>query len=141
MKDCTNSLNCSCFITPVSSPEREKAAKGVIPANTWANSNWAIKNFKEWVSNQSATIPDDPVPPELLESQDPELLCKWLCRYVIETRRTNGSQYPPSTLRSLLSGVNRVLQENKAPFSILDKGDHRIKDLLHTMDTIRNWSN
>ena len=48
----------------------------------------------------------------------------------------NGSQYPPATLRSLLSGVNCVLQENKAPFSILDKGDYRFKDLLHTLDTM-----
>ena len=34
MKDCTN---LSCFVAPVCSPEREKAAKGVIPANTRAN--------------------------------------------------------------------------------------------------------
>ena len=83
----------------------------------------------EWASSRSAITPDDPVPPNLLESNNPELLCKWLCRYVMETRRTDGSEYPPATLRSLLSGVNRVLQENKAPFSILDKGDVRFKDL------------
>ena len=47
LKDCANQ---SCFIAPVSSHERVKAAKGVIPANTRANSNWAIKNFKEWAS-------------------------------------------------------------------------------------------
>ena len=60
----------------MSSPKREKATKGTIPANTWKNSNLAIKNFKEWASNRSVNIPDDPVPAELLESQDPELLCK-----------------------------------------------------------------
>ena len=136
LKDCTDSLNCSRFVAPVSSPEREKAARGVIPANTQANSNWAVKNFKEWASNRSAMAPDDPVPPDLLKSQDTDLLCKWLCRYVMETRRTDGSLYPPSTLRSLLSGVNRALQENKAPFSILDKDDYRFKDLLKTLDTL-----
>lgn len=136
LKDCSNDLNHSRFIAPVSSPEREKAAKGVIPANTTANSNWAIKNFKDWASNRSAMTPNDPVPPDLLNSQDTVLLCKWLCRYVMETRRTDGSHYPPATLRSLLSGVNRKLQENKAPFSILDKDDHRFKDLLKTMDTV-----
>ena len=133
LKDCANQ---SRFIAPVSSPERVKAAKGVIPANTRANSNWAIKNFKEWASNRSTMAPNDPVPPDLLKSHDPELLCKWLCRYVMETRRTDGTQYPPATLRSLLSGVNRILQENKAPFSILDKDDRRFKDLLKTMDTL-----
>ena len=136
LKDCTNNLNNSRFVAPVSSPEREKAAKGVIPVNTRANSNWAIKNFKEWASNRLAMTPDDPVPADLLQSQDPDLLCKWLCRYVMETRRTDGSLYPPATLRSLLSGVNRVIQENKAPFSILDKDDYRFKDLLNTLDTL-----
>ena len=47
VKDYTNSLNHSHFIAPVISPEHKKAAKGVMPANTRANSNWAIKNFKE----------------------------------------------------------------------------------------------
>ena len=111
-------------------------SKGVIPANTRASSNWAIRNFNDWASNRSAMTPDDPVPANLLKSQDTVLLCKWLCRYVMETRRTDGSQYPPATLRSLLSGVNRVLQENKAPFSILDNDDYRFKDLLKTMDTL-----
>ena len=133
LKDCNNQNR---FIAPVSSPERVKAAKGVIPANTQANSNWAVKNFKEWASNRSAMAPSDPVPPDLLKSHDPELLCKWLCRFVMETRRTDGTQYPPATLRSLLSGVNRILQENKAPFSILDKDDRRFKDLLKTLDTL-----
>ena len=47
MKDCTNSVNFSCLIAPVSSPKREEATKGVIPANTRANSNWAIRNERQ----------------------------------------------------------------------------------------------
>ena len=39
MKDCTNNVNRNRFIAPVSSPECEKVAKVVIPANTQANSN------------------------------------------------------------------------------------------------------
>ena len=42
---------------------------------------------------------------DMLKSHDAELVCKWLCRYVMETRREYGNPYPPSTLRSLLSGV------------------------------------
>ena len=88
MKDCIALIVVVSLLWTVSSPKCEKAAKGVIPSNTWANSNWAMKNFKELASNRSATMPNDCVPPELLESQDPELLCKWLCRYVMEMWRT-----------------------------------------------------
>jgi len=69
MKDYTNSLNQSHFVSPVSSPERERASKGVIPANTRANSNWTVKFFKEWACNCSAMTPKDPVPSNLLECQ------------------------------------------------------------------------
>ena len=33
------------FTTPVTSPERAKVAKGVIPTNTEASTRWAMKNF------------------------------------------------------------------------------------------------
>jgi len=69
MKDCTNKLNQSHFMAPVGCV---KADKGVIPANNRANSNWAVKNFREWASNCSAVIPYDPVPSNLLECRDPQ---------------------------------------------------------------------
>ena len=123
----------------MSSPEHIKAASGVIPVKTRANSNWDIRNFKERASNWSAMRPNYPVSPDLLKSQDTDLLCKWLCRYMMETWRTDGSLYPPTTLRSMLSKVNCAIQENKASFSILDKDDYRIKDLAKTLDVLCNY--
>ena len=92
--------------------------------------------FEAWTKDRLNGSPDDPVPADLLKSHDPGLVCKWLCRFVLETRKDNGEPYPPATLRCLLSGINRVLQRNNAPFSILDKGDVRFKDLTKTLDTI-----
>lgn len=123
------------FTTPITSPEREKAAKGVIPANTEASIRWAIKNFNSWALNRSAANPDDFVPPDLLKSHDAALVCKWLCRYAMATRREDGTPYPP-TVRLLLSGVNRTLQSNNAPFSILDKNNLQFCDLIKTLDTV-----
>ena len=46
------------FAQPVESPEREKAAKGVIPAKTAASMQWALKNFNDWAHNRSLwTLP------------------------------------------------------------------------------------
>ena len=44
LKDSTNqpSRGASRFAEPISSPKREKAARGVIPANTESNTQWAV---------------------------------------------------------------------------------------------------
>ena len=68
--------------------------------------------------------PDDPVPKVLLASHNAELVCKWLSQFLMETRKTDGSLYPPLSLRSLICGLNRVFQRNQAPFSVVDKGDY-----------------
>ena len=78
---------------------REKAVHGVIPSNTKASTHWAVKNFKLQATNRSAINPSDPVP---AESYNPNLVCRRLRRYVMETRReADGHLYSPSTLRSL----------------------------------------
>lgn len=78
----------------------------------------------------------DAVPADLLRSHDAELVCKWLRRFVIVTRKTDGSAYLPSTLRSLVSGLNRMLQGNKASYSVLDKSDLRLYDLMKTLHSL-----
>jgi len=67
-----------------------------------------------------STVANKAVPADLLQSHDANCDCKWLCHFMMETRKTDGSKYPLSTQRSLIGGLNRVLQSNKAPFSVLD---------------------
>ena len=123
------------FGNPIESPERLTAARGV---NTEASTQWALKNFHAWAQNRSAQETaqetEAAVPVDLLRCHDAGLVCKWMCRFVIETRKTDGSAYPPATIRSLVSGLNREIQRNKAPFSVLDKNDARFRDLhLHLL--------
>ena len=124
------------FAIPTSSPERRKAALGVIPYNTECSTRWALKNFNLWCKNRAAVGPEFAVPSDLLRSHDPDLVCKYLCFYMMETRREDGGMYPPSTLRSLISGVNRILQANKAPFSVLDRSNPHFRELLNTLDSL-----
>ena len=81
-------------------------------------------------------VPDDPFPLDLLSSHDPVLVSKHLQHFVMETRNTNGESYTPATLRSLLSGINRILKANKAPFSIFNKEDPAFCNLMLTMDSL-----
>ena len=53
----------------------------------------------------------------------------------METRKSDGSPCVPSSLRSLVCGLNRVLQKNKAPsllWTIMTTG------LLNTLDSLRS---
>ena len=137
MQDLTNAhAGSSRFAKPVTSPEREKAAQGVIPSNTEASTQWAVRTYNAWAINRSFVNASEAVPDDLLASHDPQLVCQWLCRFVMEARKSDGSCYPPSSLRSLVCGLNRVLQRNKAPFSVVDKSDHRFRDLIKTLDSL-----
>ena len=59
-----------------------------------------------------------------------------MCCFIMETRKTDGSCYPPATLQSLVCGLNRELQRNGASFSTMDKGDSRFRPLLKTLDSL-----
>lgn len=133
LKDCTNARR---FGSPTSEEKLSKAAKGVVPSNTANNTRWAESNFLNWVRERNKRVPDEPVPLDLLKSHNADLVSKQLCRFVLETRREDGNRYPPATLRSLLSALNRIMQENKVPFSIFNKNDLRFRDLMLTLDSI-----
>ena len=94
----------------------EKAAEGVIPANTKSSTNWDVRTFKALVEERNLKASDDPVPLDLLEKPDADKLCMYMRLFVLEARKEDGQPYPPSTLRGLLSGLNRVLKQNKATF-------------------------
>lgn len=81
-------VNVSRFADRVSESAMEEATKGVVPENTEKNNEWALRNFLEWSTSRSTREPTDPVPENLLELNDPEILCKWLSFYVMETRQT-----------------------------------------------------
>ena len=48
--------NSSRFSKPVNSPERLHAAKGVVPANTEASTQWAVRNFTAWYRNRLTLV-------------------------------------------------------------------------------------
>ena len=124
------------FSSPVTSPERRDAAKGVVPTNTKLSNEWAMRNMRAWMKNRNELSPNDPVPADLLSCADASVLCKWLCCFVQETKKENGLPYPATTLRSLLAAFQRILHSNKVPVNIFDKSDLRFLDLHMTLDTV-----
>ena len=81
-------------------------SESFVPANTKANTKWAVRNFEAWDDWRIAQNPGDPVPSDILSCVDAVVLNKWLSLFVIETRKQDGRRYPASTLNLLLHGLN-----------------------------------
>ena len=80
-------------------------SEGFVPANTEANTEWAVMNFDAWADWRITQNPDDPVPSDILSCGDDLVLNKWLSLCVIEMQKQDGEQYPGSTLNLLLCGL------------------------------------
>ena len=59
-----------------------------------------------------------------------------MCKYILETRKSDGTKYRPGTIKSLIGGINRQLQLNKAPFSLFDRANVQCRDLCNTLDVV-----
>ena len=71
-----------------------------------------------------------------LECHDAATVSKYLHMFVFETRIADGTKYSPGSIRSLLSGLNRVLKEKAACFSVLDDQHTEYRELSKTLDVI-----
>ena len=125
------------FRSPVKEKEFRTAAKGVVPTNTKQCNEWACRVYRSWVQqrNERGNCTEK-VPENLLGSDNPELVCKFMCYFVLEVRQENGEEYTPGTLRCLLSGINRTMKDRGATFSILNKNDPAFRELMLTLDSI-----
>ena len=123
------------FGPPTSEEDVRSAAKGVIPLNTKCSNAWALGNLRSWMETQNSNS-DEKVPEDLLSCPEAEVVCKWLCRFVHETRKENGERYPPATIRCLLSAFQREMQDNKLSYRLFDRSDLRFQDLRKTLDTV-----
>ena len=119
-----------------SEDELNKLTKGVISTSTTNSTRWAIKTFQLWCRERNSKEILEPVPFNLLECSDPELL-KHFARFIVEVRKTNGENYPPATLHQILSVLLRYMREvsPQCP-NFLDKSDARFRKLHRTMDAV-----
>ena len=94
----------------VSDEELSKLGQGVTPANTAKITNWAVRNFQQWMSNRNKESPTDPVPEDIFLCTDTHTISNNLSKFIVETRKSNGDLYPPATLHQLLCGILRHMR-------------------------------
>ena len=102
--------------------ELKTMSKGFVPKSTEKSTIWAVRNFQSWCDWREKQ--GNPVPKDLLECNNGELLNRWLSLFVKETRRVDGKLFPSRTIDMLLSGLKRYrLEKNAASVDILSKKD------------------
>ena len=81
--------------------ELKTMSKGFVPKSTEKSTIWAVRNFQSWCDWREKQ--GNPVPKNLLECNDGEMLNRWLSLFVRETRRVDGNLFPSRTIDMLLS--------------------------------------
>ena len=76
------------------------------------------------------------IQPSILSCDDANRVSYVLRLFVLEVRKGNGEKYPPATIRSLRSGLHREMGKNRVPFSFMDGGDLRFRELHLTLDSV-----
>ena len=93
----------------VTEEDVSRAKKGYVPSNTARNTKWAVANFESW----RLSLDKDLYPEDIKLTDDSELLCSCLCKYILETRKESGEPYPPKSILNLLSGLLRYNYERE----------------------------
>ena len=127
------------FANPVSEEQVSSYAKGVINDNTHKSTKWAVNAFTAWVRERNKTASYSEQCPKDLLSNKPttEELNLWLCRFVLEARKGDGTQYPAKSLYQILCGLYRHAkgQWEECP-NFVDKSNVAFSELHATCDRL-----
>ena len=96
------------FTEMVSSEQLETISKGFVPKNTEKNMKWAVSTFKQWIVSRNQrsavgeTIDVDILSKPVDKDSGCTELCRVLCLFIVEARKTNGEPYLPKTVAPFL---------------------------------------
>ena len=116
----------------------EALSKKFVPKNTTTSTKWCVSTFNSWLRARNAReTEENRVPMDLLQSNDAALINKWLTLYVAEVRKKDGSQYPPKTVYTLLTGLLRHMRSiNPRCPNFLDTSDVDFAPFHNALDNI-----
>ena len=84
----------------VADDKLEKMKKLFVPKNTEQSSKWALTNLQEWYEDYNGRNSDSKCPGEVVTAFcSPDVLAKWMCVFMTETRSKSEKEYVPSPLQ------------------------------------------
>ena len=128
------------FSLPVSTAVIQKVRKAGVPTKTASQSNWALKVWYEWAKQRLGQpfADSDESKRELCEDfcvMDKDSMEFWLPKFVLESRRKDGACYPPETLYSICTGLNRILKSvDRADINLFS--DPKFISFKQTLDSL-----
>ena len=124
----------------VNAAKEEALSLKFVPKNTSTNTKWALTNFTSWRDSRNTRFVGDSknlVPSAILKTTDAAVLSRWFALYAAETRKNDGSRYPPKTIYSLLAGILRHMRSlNPACLNFLDTSDASFSALHNALDNV-----
>ena len=124
------------FANPVSNEQVSSYTKGVINDNTDKSTKWAVNAFTTWVRqrNKTCSTYSEQCPEDLLSNKPTaEALNQWLCQFMLELRKGDGTPYPAKSLYQILFGLYRHAKSQwKECPNFMDKSNVAFSE-LHAM--------
>ena len=100
------------FAAPVSEEEIRRRRESAVPKKTSDDTRYCIRVWEEWCKYRTIHYGSH-IP--LLSTISLSELQHWMTRFVCETRKKDGSEYPPNTLHHICGGLLRHLRANGHP--------------------------
>lgn len=109
-----------------------------VPDNTLKNNNWATNTWNDWAKARNRMQINGPRVPllhDLYKNVTEPELNELLKKFVFEARNNVGEPYPPTSLKSLVSGFQRILRHTGwANLSLLDSSQKPFKEFHEAME-------
>ena len=122
------------FVFAMDEKELQKMKDGISPANTLKNNEWAMRTFEAWRSQRNKQFPTDNCPDNVFENKD--TACKWLCKFVVEVCKADGSEYTPRSIYLLFAGLQRSIRRSSPKEEINIFSDYQFKELKQVCDAV-----
>ena len=102
------------FAAPKSEEEILQMRQNAVPLKTRQDTAYCLRVWDAWAASRNEnTELIDKIPPLLQITT--EKLQFWITRFVLETRKKDGTEYPPNSLYHIVTGLMRYLRENGRP--------------------------
>ena len=94
------------------------------------------EEFRGMEKSKNGKYSTEQCPPNVFAFQDFDELCDWLCKFGAETRKADGCQYTPWSLKMLLSAIQRHLWKINPKIQINIFQDPVFRPLKNVCDSV-----